>query len=263
MRLCTPLSLCLAAAALLSSASSASAAPTPAAPTCASGPGFPLTTRIHDAPDTYEAGGGYGTWSLDLTNTTTRTCTAVHPVVVLVDDDRTLKPSQARLEFSDGARSHPVRFRATDEAELVGAFDDGFPGFTVGPRRTVTVTVRLALTSDAEADEVTANAALVQRHDDDGDWIGQSNDYRFRVRHDPPTEPGTATATSTATGTGTGTGTDTGTAPPVRSRDDLPFADELASTGIATPRTALAATAVLLLAVGGALLLARRSRARR
>ncbi|WP_427167083.1 hypothetical protein ACQF4J_28125 [Streptomyces sp. C1-1] len=254
MRLCTPLSLCLAAAALLPTASPASAAPT-----CAGGPDFPLTTRIHDAPDTYEAGGGYGTWYLDLTNTTTRTCAAVHPVVVLVDDDRTLKPSQARLEFYDGARSHPVRFRTTDEEELVGAFDDGFPGFTVGPRRTVTVKVRLALAPDAVADEVTANAALVQRHDDDGDWIGQSNDYRFRVRHDTPTEPATGTATSTATGAGTGAGT----APPGRSRDDLPFADELARTGVATPRNVLAATATLLLAVGGALLLARRSRGRR
>ncbi|MFF4903387.1 hypothetical protein ACFY2T_00815 [Streptomyces sp. NPDC001260] len=260
MRLCTPLSLCLAAAALLPTASPASAAPT-----CASGPDFPLTTRIHDAPDTYEAGGGYGTWYLDLTNTTTRTCTAVHPVVVLVDDDRTLKPSQPRMEFYDGSRPHPVRFRATDEAELVGAFDDGFPGFTVGPRRTVTVKVRLALTSDAVADEVTANAAVVQRHDDDGDWIGQSDDYRFRVRHDEPTEPGTSTATSTgaSTGTSTGTGTGTGTPPPGRGRDDLPFADELARTGIATPRAALAATAALLLAVGGALLLTRRSRGRR
>ncbi|MGW2524150.1 hypothetical protein ACWC09_45710 [Streptomyces sp. NPDC001617] len=247
MRLPTPLSLCLAAAAaLLLTPVPASATPVP---TCSEGDRFPLTTRIHDAPDAYAAGGGYRTWYLDLTNTTTRTCTAIHPVVVLVDGKRALKPAQPRLEFYDGTRLHPVRFQPTDEAELVGPFDDGFPGFTVGPGRTLTVTVRLAFTSDAVPNEVTANAAVVQRRADDGDWIGQSGDYRFRIGDDQSPEAGT--------------GTGTGTAPPHRDQGGLPFADELARTGLQTPGGALAATATLLLATGGALLLARRRRGRR
>ncbi|MGI5455170.1 hypothetical protein ACQEWB_18715 [Streptomyces sp. CA-249302] len=202
MRLSKPTFLCLAAAAaaLLPVPPPASAAP---APTCAApdGRGFPLTTRIHDAPADYEAGGGYGTWYLDLTNTTTRTCAAIHPVVVLVDAKRALKPSQPRLEFYDGPRTHPVHFEPTDEAELVGAFDDGFPGFTVGPGKTLTVKVRLALTSGAVPNEVTVNAAVVQRHDDDGDWVGQSNDYRFRVSDAPlPDTTPTGTAPPAPTG---------------------------------------------------------------
>jgi len=242
----TPVSLCLAAAALLPTASPASAAPT-----CSEGPRFPLTTRIHDAPDRYESGGGYRTWYLDLTNTTTRTCTAIHPVVVLVDGKRALKPAQPRLEFYDGqgggdGRAHPVRFQPTDEAELVGPFDDGFPGFTVGPGATLTVKVRLAFTPDAVPNEITANAAVVQRHDADGDWVGQSGDYRFTIGDEQPAAP-----------------PGTGTTPPHRGHDTLPFADELARTGIDTPRAALAATAAVLLATGGALLLARRSRGRR
>ncbi|WP_405877572.1 hypothetical protein [Streptomyces sp. NBC_00005] len=249
MRLCTPLSFCLAAAALLP-APPAHAAPRPA---CAAPDDrrFPLTTRIHDGPEAYEPGGGYGTWYLDLTNTTTRTCGSIHPVVVLFDGKRALKPSQPRLDFYDGAHPLPVRFTTTDEDELVGAFDDGFPGFTVGPKKTVTVKVRLAFTSDAVPNEVTANAAVVQRHKDDGDWVGQSNDYSFRVTDDPASEPET----------GASTGTSPGPTPPGRDQG-LPFADELASTGLGTPGGALAALAALLV-TAGALLLARRSRSRR
>ncbi|MFJ9895155.1 hypothetical protein ACIQPR_17745 [Streptomyces sp. NPDC091280] len=247
-RLRTPLSLCLAAAApLLVTVPPAHAADT--TPGCAA-PGaraFPLTTRIHDGPDTYEAGGGYGTWYLDLTNTTARPCTAIHPVVVLVDQRRALKPAQPRLDFYDGttARPHPVRFATTDEAELVGAFDDGFPGFTVDPGQTLTVKVRLALAPDAGPNEITANAAVVQRHADDGDWVGQSNDYRFDVEAGPGAGPPTPAATAPAA-----------TAPP---GEGLSFTDELARTGIGTAHLVLAATSVLLV-TAGALLLARRRR---
>ncbi|MFI6404298.1 hypothetical protein [Streptomyces sp. NPDC050548] len=244
----TPLSLCLAAAApLLVTAPPAHAADT--TPGCAAtgARAFPLTTRIHDGPDTYEAGGGYGTWYLDLTNTTARRCTAIHPVVVLVDQRRALKPAQPRLDFYDGTgpRPHPVRFAPTDEAELVGAFDDGFPGFTVDPGKTLTVKVRLALTPDTGPNEITANAAVVQRHADDGDWIGQSNDYRFDVE---AAAPGVGTPTAP-------------TAPPATTppAEDLSFTDELARTGIGTAHLVLAATSVLLVTTG-ALLLARRRR---
>ncbi|MFJ1974712.1 hypothetical protein ACIO93_39480 [Streptomyces sp. NPDC087903] len=289
MRLSTPTSLCLAAAALLSAATPAASAPQAdpayarADPGCvASGErAFPLVTRIHGGPDAYEAGGGYGTWYLDLTNTTARSCTGVHPVVVLVDKERALKPGQPHLDFYEGTRPRPVRFEATDEAELVGAFDDGFRGFTVGPRRTVTVKVRLAITSDAVPNQVTVNAAVVQRHDDDGDWVGQSNDYRFGIDSDPapatPTDSASASATAPApnphrdeaprpeatatapaapTATPPGTATPNATAPVAR----LPFAEELARTGLGPAAGATAATVLLLAAGGGALVLVRRRR---
>ncbi|MER5292163.1 hypothetical protein ABT382_08760 [Streptomyces pharetrae] len=211
---------CLAAAAVLLAVPAPAHADPAAAPACATPEArtFPLTTRIHGGPPSYAAGGGYGTWYLELTNTTDRPCTGIHPVVVLVDEKRRLKPSQPLLEFYDGSRAqpHPVRFEATDRDELVGAFEDGFPGFTVGPKKTLSVKVRLAVTSDAVANRVTATAAVVQRRDDDGDWVGQSNDYRFAIDTDDPDRP-TDTGTDNSTGTDRGTdadadsGTDTGT----------------------------------------------------
>ncbi|WP_086172626.1 hypothetical protein [Streptomyces pharetrae] len=199
---------CLAAAAVLLAVPAPAHADPAAAPACATPEArtFPLTTRIHGGPPSYAAGGGYGTWYLELTNTTDRPCTGIHPVVVLVDEKRRLKPSQPLLEFYDGSRAqpHPVRFEATDRDELVGAFEDGFPGFTVDPKKTLSVKVRLAVTSDAVANRVTATAAVVQRRDDDGDWVGQSNDYRFAIDTDDPDRP-------TDTGTDNDTGTDRGT----------------------------------------------------
>ncbi|MEU5707272.1 hypothetical protein AB0H04_10345 [Streptomyces flaveolus] len=188
MRLCTSLSLCLTAAAAVvvpavvpASAHAASAETTPSC-VAADARSFPLATRIRGGPRSYEAGGGYGTWYIDLTNTTGRTCADIHPVVVLVDDKRALRPGQPQLDFYDGPRARPVTFESTDEQELVGVLDGaGFAGFTVPPGRTVSVRVRLALTSDTESDQVTANAAVVQRRGQDGDWVGQSNAYRFGI----------------------------------------------------------------------------------
>ncbi|WP_329598426.1 hypothetical protein OIE43_26410 [Streptomyces pseudovenezuelae] len=230
-----PTLLGLAAAAALMSAPPATAGP--GGPSCdPAGRTFPLTTRIHGGPAVYEAGGGFATWYLDLVNTTPHTCAGVHPVVVLVDERHALKPAQPRLEFYDGTRTHPVRFESTDEDELVGAF--GGAGLTVGPGKTVTVKVRLAVAEDAVPNEVTANAAVVQRHGDDGDWVGQSNDYRFGIGS-------AADPTSDTT--------------PTPTPDGLPFTDaaeELASTGSAAAAAALAAVA-LLLVTAGAILRAR------
>nr|WP_031478449.1 LPXTG cell wall anchor domain-containing protein [Streptomyces bicolor] len=265
MRLHSSAALCLAAAALLAAAPPVRAEPPAELPSCATGDrDFPLATRLHGGPGSYVAGGGFGTWYLELTNTTGRTCTGIHPVVVLVDGKRALKPSQPRLEFygaRNDTRPHPVRFETTDQHELVGAFD-GFPGFTVGPRGTVTVKVRLAITSDAVPNEVIANAAVVQRHEGDGDWVGQSNDYRFTIDADPTdaaTEPsGTAAPSAPADQNATADpnaspGTDT-------ARNHLTFADELARTGLtSTPGAALAATISLVL-IGAGFLLARRRR---
>lgn len=262
MRLHTPASLCLAAAALLAAAPPVHAEAPADLPGCATdGRVFPLTTRLRGGPDSYAAGGGFGTWYLDLTNKTGRTCTGIHPVVVLVDGKRALEPSQPRLEFygsrGDGSRPRPVRFEATDQDELVGAFD-GFPGFTVGPRSTLTVKVRLALTSDAVPNEVTANAAVVQRHDGDGDWVGQSNDYRFTIEADR-TDPATPTDPADRDASAHPASPDpSATSDPARSR--LTLADELARTGLTSPPgVTFAATAAFLLA-GAALLVARRRR---
>ncbi|WP_051705034.1 MULTISPECIES: hypothetical protein [unclassified Streptomyces] len=285
MRLCTPAPLGLAAAAAVLLTGAHPAYADDPAPACAAPDDhtFPVTTRIHGGPDSYAAGGGFGTWYVDLTNTTDRPCTRIHPIVVLVDDKRALEPSQPRLEFFEGTRSHPVRFEKTTEDELVGALadDEGrFAGFTVGPGKTVTVKVRLAVTSDAVPNEVTANAAVVQRHDDDGEWVGQSNDYRFGIDGGGPDDGGE---------TGDDDGTDTqpdpdatepqpdtteprpdttvpqpdttvpeseSTVPP--REDRFPFAEELARTGAGAKVAATAAA--MLLTGGGALLLARRRR---
>ncbi|MFD6323806.1 hypothetical protein ACFWOL_13285 [Streptomyces sp. NPDC058442] len=236
MRLRTPASLFLAvlAAVLPTAAHARTEAPPPACAT-ESDVDFPLTARIRGGPDTYPAGGGYGTWYLELTNTTDRSCGGIHPVVVLVDDKRELRASQPVLEFyaPDREQPHPVHFETTDEDELVGPFVDeqaGFEGFAVEAGRTLTVKVRLALTSDAAAGEVVAQAAVVQRQGDDGDWVGQSDDYRFRIEPAPGREAG----------------------------DTDP--DELARTGIGATGKLLTVAAVALLTGGLATTPARRRR---
>ncbi|MEZ7006861.1 hypothetical protein [Streptomyces sp. AD55] len=269
MRPFAPASASLTAAAALLAAAAAPA-PTPAAaepraplPACAAaedGHEFPLTTRIHGGPDDYEPGGGPGTWYLDLTNTTSRACEGVHPVLLLVDERHDLAPTQPHLEFDDGGRTYPVVFEHTDRDELVAPFGEEpspapggtapaapFRGFTVRPGETLTVTVRLAFAAHTAPNDVTATAAVVQRRGDDGEWVGQSDDYRFRIG-------------SGGGGTGRGAGP---VAPSVASTPDgrhgaFPFADQLAGTGRGRLNAALAVTALLLAAGGTALLLARR-----
>ncbi|MER7946632.1 hypothetical protein ABTY59_04450 [Streptomyces sp. NPDC096079] len=172
-------------------------APDPPAPSCgtpAAG-GFPLDTRLHGGPDDYPAGGPFQDWNLDLTNTTDAPCSGVHPVLVLTDRDRALSPEQIRLEFYDAgsARWRPVSFVSTDEAENVGAFT-GFGGFAVAAGETLTVPVRLMFEAQTAPDEVVVNAAVVQRRGEDGDWVGESGDYRLTVG---PAEPGAPTAPDT------------------------------------------------------------------
>lgn len=159
-------------------------------PTCAGTErgAFPLRTRIRGGPATYVAGGGFHTWALELTNTTKQTCGNIHPVVVLTDGARTLQRTQPQLEYYDatdatgGAAPLPVTFERTDSDELVGVLGGHGPGFTVPPGRTLTVRVRLSLTSDATVpNDVVANAAVVERRGDDSEWVGESNDYRFRI----------------------------------------------------------------------------------
>ncbi|MCS0634629.1 hypothetical protein NX801_02940 [Streptomyces sp. LP05-1] len=172
---------------------------------------FPIGTRITGGPDSYQPGGGFRTWRVELTNTTAQPCRNIHPVVVLTDRDRSLRPAQIQLEFqplaegsrpedsrtegdrtegpgTESSRSRPVTFEQTDRNELVGVLDDGLPGFTVPAHGTVTVPVRLAFTSDARPDEVTAAAAIVQRRGRDGDWVGESDAYRFVLADGDPVD---------------------------------------------------------------------------
>ncbi|WP_406381656.1 hypothetical protein [Streptomyces sp. NBC_01618] len=160
---------------------------------------FPISTRLRGGPDTYAPGGGYGTWFLDLTNTTTESCRAIHPVLVLTDEDRKLTADQIQLEFAEPSRpdvEYRVSWETTDQDEHIGVFGgDGaedFAGFTVPAGRTLTVEVRMAFTSDAVPGRITANAAIVQRQHaasggagkDDGSWVGESDDYPFTVVED-------------------------------------------------------------------------------
>lgn len=191
---------------------SAAATPVPALsvtadqqPTCGTPTAgdFPITTRIHGGPTRYASGGGYGTWFLDLTNTTSESCRAIHPVLVLTDEDRKLTSAQIQLEFADQAQpdvEHRVAWETTDRDEHIGVFGgdggDDFDGFTVPAGRTVTVEVRMAFTSDTGPGRITVNAAIVQRQrgasadsgkvqpKDDGDWVGESGDYVFSVVDD-------------------------------------------------------------------------------
>jgi hypothetical protein len=269
MRLCTPVPLCLAAAAVSFPVPAYAEAPARApAPACAApdAGAFPLTTRLHGGPRSYRAGGGYGTWYLDLTNTTDGTCTGIHPVVVLVDTARVLKASQPHLDFYADGRPHAVRFERTDEDELVGALTEGatdsadardpFPGFTVGPGKTVTVKLRLGLTSDTAPGAITVNAAVVQRHGDDGDWVGQSNDYRFAVEKDEE-EPRPTAATPATPGTRHPDDDPQASPSPGDSPSLAEAAEELAGTGLASALRLLA-VAVCLLGAGTALVLVRR-----
>lgn len=186
---------CVLAAVALLPQVSATAIQADRQPGCSApaGHAFPVATRIHGGPDSYRAGGADQTWFIDLKNTTAHSCGSIHPVVVLVDGKHALTAAQPKLEFFEGDRAHPVAFARTDQQELVGAFDDGFPGFTVGPGQTLTVKVRFALASGTRADDVVANAAIVQRHGNDGDWVGESNEYRFRIEEGSgPADTGTA-----------------------------------------------------------------------
>lgn len=173
-----------------------------AAPTCgaASDPAFPIATRIHGGPTTVRSGSGFHPWFMELSNNTGETCHRLHPVVVLTAQDRGLTEDDVTLEFhdEDAERWRPVVLEETTEDEIVGVLD-GFQGFAVPAGGTVTVRTRLSLAAGTRANRVTVNAAVVQRRGDDGDWVGESGDYRFTIvagEGDPPAEPTPALTTS-------------------------------------------------------------------
>ncbi|MFB7467992.1 hypothetical protein ACFCZ1_31630 [Streptomyces sp. NPDC056224] len=163
----------------------APALPSRAKATCGDGKStaFPIGARIRGGPAVYRTGGGPQTWYLDLTNTTHSVCTAIHPVVVFTDKARALRPAHLRMEFDAPGGTLPVSLERSDRDEIIAVFDggDAFPGFTVAAGGSLTVKVGLAFAPDAPTGEVVADAALVQRKGDDGDWIGEAGGYRFSV----------------------------------------------------------------------------------
>ncbi|MBP0461325.1 hypothetical protein [Streptomyces montanisoli] len=236
-----------AAAAVLPSAPSASrparaAVPRGPVPACGdkAGHDFPIRTRLHGGPGTYRAGGDAATWSVDLTNTTHRTCRNVHPVIVIAGRGRDLTAAQVSLRLADEhGRLRAVPLHTTDEDEIIGVFDKDTTGFTVPAGATVTVAASLAFAAGAPTDRITVSAAAVQRQGGDGGWVGQSAPYRFDVVDGGGT-----------TGDGTGIGA-------------LPLVPQLAATGTAgvVARTTLA---VGLIAAGaGTVVLVERRRSRK
>ncbi|MFD7976005.1 hypothetical protein [Streptomyces sp. NPDC059071] len=228
---------------------------------------FPLETRIHGGPEDYPAGGDFRTWQLDLTNTTAAACRDIHPVLVLTDRDRVLRPAQIRAEFYDAQARlwRPVAFEATDQAENVGVFDPPalstavppFAGFAVPAGGTLTVPVRLSFGVDTAPDEVVVNAAVVQKRGDDGDWVGESGDYRLTIG---PADPDAEASPGVDPGAGRTTDP---SAPASSARPGDPEDPELARTGRESALR-LAPVSAALLAAGGALtFLAWRRRPRR
>ncbi|MFF3779785.1 hypothetical protein [Streptomyces sp. NPDC001933] len=207
---------------------------------------FPISTRIHGGPDTYASGGGYGTWFLDLTNTTTESCRGIHPVLVLTDEDRRLTADQIQLKFSEQGSpgtEHRVTWETTDQHEHIGVFGgeggDSFDGFTVPAGRTVTVQVRMAFTSDTSPGRMTVNAAIVQRQraasgtadkagKDDGAWVGESEEYPFTVVVDESDGAETSDADEMAETDEMAGTTETGETP---GASDAPESSETAGTG--------------------------------
>ncbi|MEU7023487.1 hypothetical protein ABZ990_22895 [Streptomyces sp. NPDC046203] len=208
----------------LSAAPAVSAPPVPApvpapaasAPAVTAGCGaanardFPIEAIIRGGPVDYPPGGGFRTWDLELTNTTTAPCRDLYPVLVLADRDRALRPAQIRAEFHDvEARAwRRIAFEGTDQDESVGVFGEvpatpgegrAFTGFTLPPGATLTVPVRLAFSAGAASEEVVVSAAVVRKRGDDGDWVGETGGYRLTIGSGDPdagiapdTEPVTA-----------------------------------------------------------------------
>lgn len=171
-------------------AQSAAAAASAAVPSCGrrESPRFPIDARLHGGPARYARGGGWRAWHLELRNTTRVECRAIHPIAILVDRAHALRPDHIRMEFLDpyadkaaGGRWRPVSFETTDEDENIGVFGDPFQGFTVPARGSVKVRVRSHFTDSAPTGPVTANVITMERRADDGDWVGQSGDYDFRI----------------------------------------------------------------------------------
>ncbi|MFD3483374.1 hypothetical protein [Streptomyces sp. NPDC058665] len=160
----------------------------------------------------------------------------------------------------------------SDEDETIAVLEGGFSGFAVPAGGTVTVRAKLAFTAAADANRIVANAATVQRRGGDGDWVGESNDYRFSVgdaNGDPDTDATTDAEADADPGSAAPHTTPTTTRAPAPNspspgeKSSLPLGiGSLADTGSGSLRGP-AIGAVLLVLSGGALLFGlRRARNR-
>uniref|UniRef100_UPI00211D54C2 peptidase n=1 Tax=Streptomyces sp. rh34 TaxID=2034272 RepID=UPI00211D54C2 len=159
---------------------------------------FPIETRIQDAPDRYASGGGYGTWFLDLTNTTDTSCRALHPVLVLADRDRRLTSDQIQLEFSEPGRpeiEHRVTWESTDRDEQIGVFggDRGEAGKKEGTEE--------GKEDGGEAGEAGTSSGTGTETDGSGEGFlgftvpaGETVSVRVRMAFTSDTAPGPVTA---------------------------------------------------------------------
>ncbi|MFE5936843.1 hypothetical protein ACFQ69_15785 [Streptomyces sp. NPDC056470] len=235
-------------------------------------PAFPIDTRIHRSPGVLVPGAGFRALEVDLTNTTAEACRGIHPVLVLTDRDRVLRPEQIRLEFydSEARRWLPVAFEATEEDENVGAFS-GFSGLTVPAGDTVTVSVRLAFREDTAPNEVVVNAAIVQRHGADGDWVGESDDVPLTIgpegtEENPEANPESTPETNPeGTPRGNPRPVPDGTTPPESGdtgRPPVPLPPELAHTGPESIALIAPASGALLLTGASLVVASRRFRRR-
>ncbi|MFD8382193.1 hypothetical protein ACFV2X_27315 [Streptomyces sp. NPDC059679] len=202
-----------------------SASASAAMPSCGrrESPRFPIDARLHGGPARYARGGGWHAWHLELRNTTRVECRAIHPIAILVDRAHALRPDHIRMEFLDpyadkaaGGRWRPVSFETTDEDENIGVFGDPFQGFTVPARGSVKVRVRSHFTDSAPTGPVTANVITMERRADDGDWVGQSGDYDFRI------ERAAGVGAEEASGAGTGEPEEPRTSGPSARTDEQP-----------------------------------------
>jgi hypothetical protein len=154
------------------------------APACgnASAHAFPITARLRGGPATYRAGGGTGTWYVDLTNTTGHACRNVHPVLVVSGSGHRLKAVQITLRLA-GKRGalRALPLHTSDEDEIIGVNDKDTTGLTVPAHGTVSLGAALAFSRGAPSGVVTVSAAVVQREGGDGDWVGESKPYRLTV----------------------------------------------------------------------------------
>ncbi|WP_406143961.1 peptidase [Streptomyces anulatus] len=159
---------------------------------------FPIETRIQGAPDRYASGGGYGTWFLDLTNTTDTTCRALHPVLVLADRDRRLTSDQIQLEFSEPGRpgiEHRVTWESTDRDEQIGVF-----GGEKGDRRDQREKAEGGEEGEAGTSTGTGTGAGTGADGSGGGFLGftvpagETVSVRVRMAFTSDTDPGPVTA---------------------------------------------------------------------
>ncbi|MFG2892681.1 hypothetical protein [Streptomyces sp. NPDC048248] len=174
---------------------------------------FPIDSRVTGGQRAYPAGGNWQTWKLELRNTTDAACKDVHPVVVVLAAHRGLRSGQIHLEFRDpaGGGWRPVPFESTERDEQVGVFGKGADGgaggspaeraagrgVTVPAKGTTVLPVRMRFAPDTPQGDLTAKVTTMQRRGSDGEWVGQSDDYRFAVRPrdaSPAPAPGVPTA---------------------------------------------------------------------